>query len=220
MFQEFRTLINIGRDYKPPISYYLGVLLWKLGLRKYSKVKILNKTFKVKYNITWPLLAYGWESQWRNFMETRVKREDVVFDIGAHQGFHTIPLSQLAGRVVAFEPDPNAREVLVENLKMNSVENVDVKPFAIMDYHGKTNLLLFGDSIATTKDRGGDGPVISVPCTTIDQFCMENSIYPSGMKIDVEGAEDQVLRGAKETIQKMNPWILVEQHEYKTKESL
>jgi FkbM family methyltransferase len=143
----------------------------------------------------------------------------VALDVGANVGAYSLVLGQWvapAGRVFAFEPAAAAFAGLVRHLRLNQLDAV-VQPVetAMADRDTCAQFLSAGTSgegrLAGAADRRA-GPTVSV--TTIDSFCMRHGIDPDFIKIDVEGWELAVLRGARETIRRRrgNLALFVEMH--------
>ena len=109
--------------------------------------------------------------------------------------------------MVAFEPDPNARETLERNLAANGVDNVIVAPYAVGDHVGKVRLSASGDSVGHVTRSGG----IEIEQVTFDSFCADQGLTPTVMKIDIEGSEAAALSGS-ETVGRLREY-LVEIHE-------
>jgi FkbM family methyltransferase len=133
-----------------------------------------------------------------------VKPGATVLDIGANLGAYTVLLAQwvgASGRVHAFEPAPSARAGLTRHLHLNGIrDRVVVHPEAVSDRPGTARFRavgMQGDNRLLGSDTT-DG--IDVTTTTIDEFCSASAIRPSFIKLDVEGAELQALRGARSTI--------------------
>jgi FkbM family methyltransferase len=127
-----------------------------------------------------------------------------VLDIGANLGGYTVLLAQWvgpAGRVHAFEPAPGAREGLLRHIRLNDVgDRVEVHAEAMSAGTGRARFRavgLQGDNrlVAGTGDAG-----IEVGTTSIDEFCRAHDVRPGFIKMDVEGAELDALRGARATI--------------------
>ena len=130
----------------------------------------------------------------------------VALDVGANVGAYSTLLGQwvgAAGAVFAFEPAPDTFQGLQAHVRLNRLTSV-VKPVRAAVGEGVSNgrFLVAGSvgegRLASTGDR--DTPGISVPVTTIDEFCAREGIAPDFIKIDVEGSELAALRGARETI--------------------
>jgi FkbM family methyltransferase len=127
-----------------------------------------------------------------------------VLDVGANLGAYTVLLAQwvgASGRVHAFEPAPAARAGLMRHLILNGIrDRVVVHAEALSDRQGSARFRavgMQGDNRLLGADAT-DG--IAVTTTSIDEFCTDNGMVPSFIKLDVEGAELLALRGARSTI--------------------
>jgi FkbM family methyltransferase len=145
---------------------------------------------------------------------------DVFFDVGANVGYYTLLASGRVGeqgRVVAFEPVVRNLAFLHRHLELNRARNVTVLPFACAGESGY-GFFEAGDTVATGhlagSDRGGAPPAAATPVhlVTIDGMVRLLGLRPTVMKIDVEGAEHDVLRGASETLATCRPRIFLSIH--------
>jgi len=138
--------------------------------------------------------------------------KDVVFDIGANVGIYTLLFSDRVGptgRVVAFEPSVRNVAQLRRHLELNHAENVDVVEGAVSDVVGQSAFSDISGSCTGRLDADGD---VLVMTTTIDHFVQSSGLSPSLIKIDVEGSEADVLRGAIGTLRHNRPLLLVATH--------
>jgi FkbM family methyltransferase len=144
-----------------------------------------------------------------------VRPGDAVLDVGANVGFYSLLASRLVGdggRVFAFEPLPRNLFYLRRHLDLNGAGNVAVHAVAVAEATGSEFLDVQGDpSMASFSERG-----LAVPTVSLDQFFDAASAPPpSFVKIDVEGAESRVLRGAKRTLRVNHPTVLLSAHGWK-----
>jgi FkbM family methyltransferase len=159
-----------------------------------------------------------------------VRPGDVVYDCGANLGLYARHLtgSLGAGRVVAFEPMADNREILAANLALGGIaDRVTVLPFALSDEDGTAEFQV--DDMQTTsgtlsKVTGGGasegrrnlrlGPLTTrVPSRRLDTAVAEERLPPPDViKVDVEGAEGLLLRGAAGLLREHRPRLLVELH--------
>ena len=136
-----------------------------------------------------------------------VRSGSVALDVGANVGAYAVLLGQwvgASGRVYAFEPSPVAFRGLVRHIELNARDGV-VTPVAaaVADRDGTGDLIVAGTAGESRLAGGVErGRTLSVPTVTIDSFCAREGLQPSFIKIDVEGAELAVLRGARETIRR------------------
>jgi FkbM family methyltransferase len=131
---------------------------------------------------------------------------NTVLDIGANVGCYSVLFAQWVGhqgRVYAFEPDPSVTAGLARHIALNGVSGV-CAPVASAVAERASSGSLFLDSehgdgrLAVAGDDALAGRIVS--CTSVDDFCSERVLSPDVIKIDVEGAELSVLRGARATI--------------------
>jgi|SRR5580700_6160577 FkbM family methyltransferase len=151
-----------------------------------------------------------WEPQIQKLFSAYIRPNSTVLDIGAHIGTHTLAMSKLVGpngRVIAFEPQPKIFRELFLNMQLNEADNVFFYPAAVGDHKGTIELAPFvWDNEGGTSLLGG-GTGQFVPLITIDSLHLSNV---SLMKIDVEMMENPVLDGAKRTIARCRPIIIIE----------
>jgi FkbM family methyltransferase len=138
---------------------------------------------------------------------TAVHAGDVALDIGANVGAYALLFGQWVGstgRVYAFEPSPAAFSGLVRHIALNQQQHV-VRPIASAVSHldGEADLAM-SDTAGESRliDAATNVPTLKVPTVTIDGFCEREGLAPHLIKIDVEGAELDVLRGARNTIRR------------------
>ena len=133
----------------------------------------------------------------------------VVYDVGAHVGFHALFCGLLAGpsgRVFAFEPDPQCRASLKQQVTANPQLPLVVLPYALSDRRGQLPLDTSKGSSQSRLNAGGN---LLVEATSIDSLVHDAGFPPPQvMKIDVEGHEAAVLRGAKATLARYRPAVL------------
>ncbi len=148
---------------------------------------------------------------------------DVAYDVGAHLGFMSLALSKLVGkvgRVFAFEPIPENRVAIDRLVDMNRLDQViQVTPLALGESNGKKRMLLRESSSMHQLEEAynGKGPniysTVDVESCTLDSFVFERrNPFPQLIKIDVEGAEESVLKGALKTLEVYKPTLVVEIH--------
>ena len=140
-----------------------------------------------------------------------------VLDVGANVGAYSVLFGQWArpgGRVFAFEPAPDAFEGLARHVELNGLA-ATVRPVraAVSERTGEAALLADGMAGTNRLSRSAVRPSM-VETVSIDDFCAREGITPDVIKIDVEGAELDVLRGARETIRRSGSALMlfVEMH--------
>jgi FkbM family methyltransferase len=149
-----------------------------------------------------------------------LKRGDVAVDVGAYRGWYSDRMATRVGpqgRVHAFEPNPDAREVLVSIARHQPA--IAIHPVALSD-HAATGALLrpFVDSARVDAMSSISNPAVAsaahdsveVQITTHDQSLPEDAGRVRFIKIDVEGHEHEALLGAEHCIDVGHPVIVVE----------
>ena len=146
--------------------------------------------------------------------ENFVREGKEVIDIGAHIGMYTVEMGKVAKRVHSFECSPKSFNYLCANILLRDLSyKVSTYNTALSDKKGITKYY-----IRDPKDGGGNGisgfekdihtPTIDVPMIELDTFNLTNINF---IKIDVEGHEEYVLRGAVKTLERNGyPPILFE----------
>lgn len=129
-----------------------------------------------------------------------IKEGEIVMDVGAHVGVFTIKVSEAVGEkglVVAIEPDPNNIALLKENIKINGCNNVIVIGKAAGSSKGKAKLYL--SAISWGHSLYGKGlNFVEAEVDTLDNIASQLKLKKVGfIKINAEGAELEILRGAE-----------------------
>jgi len=142
-----------------------------------------------------------------------LRGKSVVYDIGANVGYYGLVASALLGRtglVIAFEPDQRNIFFLRRHLSLNNIDNVQIVEAAVADCSGTAG---FCQEPNRSMGKLSDDGDIAVRTVTIDDFIRESSVPPPDvMKIDVEGAEMRVLRGAERTLSEVQPTVFLATH--------
>src|ERR687896_1023242 len=134
------------------------------------------------------------------------KEGDIVIDIGAHIGLYTIISSKRVGangKVVAIEADPENFEMLTSNIKLNQLTNIIPLNYAV--YSKETKLKLY-NNYSIMHERIGERTTkfVEANANTLDYILQQQQqvIHVNWIKIDVEGAELEVLKGAQNVLSK------------------
>jgi FkbM family methyltransferase len=147
----------------------------------------------------------------------------VVYDIGAFEGLLTLFFARRASRVVAYEPNPASRARLVENLALNDVNNVTVRPMGIGAGNGVAELIVddlmpggaTADGELADQIRSGLPSVTAsrIEVRALDDDILENDLpAPDFVKIDIEGMEHAALCGMSRTLRERRPRLFIEMH--------
>lgn len=139
--------------------------------------------------------------RWYQALQARGLQGKVAFDVGVNYGYTSAWISRWAERVYTFEPNPNNAAMIREQLRIRQIQNVEHIATAISDHQGEGVLHLKSvDGHHSLGDIGASSTVgtMRVPVTTLDWFAETRGINRvSLLKIDVEGFEPEVLRGAR-----------------------
>lgn len=146
------------------------------------------------------------------------KKHQVLFDIGANIGVHTVQwlnLSSSLKMVYAFEPSQTTKVILEKNIiEHNLNERVTSVSIALADFNGEASFFEAADNAySALKDTGRKliKTTYTVPVQTIDTFITQQQVSKVDfIKIDVEGAEEQVIKGGIETLKKFKPDLFIE----------
>lgn len=156
-----------------------------------------------------------YEAPVARFFIQSLRPESVVLDVGAYIGQYTLLAAKYvsAGHVFAFEPHPESCQRLNVHVDRNRLANVTVVPQAVGQIAGRMPFALTEldfNSRLLSPDRP-DGSVVEVEVTTVDDVVRKAGLQRvNAMKVDVEGAEGLVLRGARETLARFHPLLIVE----------
>lgn len=133
-------------------------------------------------------------------------RKGIAMDIGANTGNHTVFFSRFCNfdEVWAYEPNAGTFDVLQENVANNCKRTVRLFNCAVGDKKGKVNFTDNKENPAINKVTKGKGSTTILPITTVVTVRL--------MKIDVEGYEAKVLKGARGVIERDKPELFVETH--------
>lgn len=142
-----------------------------------------------------------------------------IVDAGAHIGQYTIAAALRVGpqgRVLAFEPSPATRGRLEANVRLNRLENVSVFGLALGDAPGEAHVLPPADSANTGTAAVIEGPSQGADSVRVRRARLDDVLAETGIrsvdviKVDVEGAEADVLAGAKAQLVNARPAVLFE----------
>jgi FkbM family methyltransferase len=149
-----------------------------------------------------------------------------VYDIGGWEGVFSMFFARAvgpAGRVVTFEPNPENRETIAENLRINGFSNVTLLPVALGRQPGEATLAVRAHESGTGSLHEGlksrilkEPGTLEVPVSvdTLDRQVEANRLPPPDfVKIDVEGMELDVLAGMEETLRRHKPRLFIEIHD-------
>jgi FkbM family methyltransferase len=178
-------------------------------------------------NLGEPLRKGSFETAELAFVDRFLRPGMTVLDLGAHHGLYTLLASKRVGRkgrVISFEPSPRERKALRLNLLINLRRNVEVRNMALGGQAGEENLFVVqGNQTGCNSLRppivsSGTSPV-RVRVVRLDDWLAERKIEGIDfIKIDVEGAELETLKGSVQLLERRpRPIILVEVQDIRTR---
>ena len=135
------------------------------------------------------------DSDWNEMRFIRdhlIQPGDVILECGAHHGCATIVFSNWVGhkgQIIAFEPVPKNAYILQKNIELNDRKNIILERKAVGPKTGRCHISGESNSLVSTRGRG-----IEVDMIRLDEY---EHFHPTFLKIDVEGFEIEVLKGAK-----------------------
>lgn len=144
----------------------------------------------------------------KDFLEATISQlntGDVFYDIGSCVGLFTINAATRGVRCIAFEPDPDTRDQLRRNVRLNRKESqVQVLSYAISDHLGFATFHsngLSGSSPSQHNENASYSQHFEVPIETIDHLIETQKIPRANViKIDIEGGEVHAIRGMEKTL--------------------
>lgn len=160
----------------------------------------------------WIFMDGSYEGKWQMQVREFVKGKTFI-DIGSNIGIYPLTLYKETKFIYAFEPEKKNYKRLLHNLKINSIKNVKAFKLAL-GKQVKNNATLH-----ISKDDHGwhslsihyTNGIQKVNVLTLDAFIKKNNLKDIGLiKIDVEGAEYDVVRGSQNTLKKLHPNLLIE----------
>ncbi len=202
-------------------------------MKKFLRWLWYNKKFPILWRYPYGGLVLVWSDEmgiglmrnyeegiWK-FLRQVVKPGWDCLDLGANQGFYTVLLSRLvgpAGHIVAFEPVESERRKLAINLALNGTRSkLRIESIALSDnsgfypyYKGLRGHASRSGLAIPPDETGGDYDTFFVATASLDSYFGWPIERIDLIKIDVEGAELKVLKGAQRVLGKSRPIIIIE----------
>jgi FkbM family methyltransferase len=163
-------------------------------------------------------LSFGvYEKEEHKLVLNMIGDNDIVFDIGANQGWYSLNIAQKypSAKIYAFEPIKKTFDIMAENIRLNNLTNIETFNIGI----GKENSVM---EFNYNKDKSGatsmenilerdDVEKITCNVRTLDSFCYDQKINNIDfIKCDIEGAELFALQGGKNILERNHPKLFVE----------
>lgn len=202
-----------------PIRFASFVLVPAAGQKRLRVRTGPAKGLVFELNPRWDHPA--WEGNYESDVQRQfvkfAKPGAVVYDIGANYGFFCLMGARAGADVIAFEPESENAATLARHAQLNALQNrIWIVPEAVFSHTGDVALEPPAQSGVHGNARANPESTlpttVRVPCTTLDDFTASNPA-PSLVKMDVEGGESDVLKGADRTFRVFRPVLLCEIHD-------
>ncbi len=209
-----------------PIKIILRVIGWEF-------LRILNKPILSRFDRSLSIrlfpndgvarLTYYFdyhEPEIFRFLDKYLKPGMTFIDVGANIGAYTLFAGKrvgLEGKVIAFEPQAETFNRMVENIELNELTNIIAKQIAVGETSGKVEIVKDTDTsksytriMRSTIDQDSHDPnICAINMISLDNYvCSHKLIKIDYLKIDVEGFELHILKGAKHILEKLIPSII------------
>lgn len=163
----------------------------------------------------------AWEGDYESDVQRQfakfAKPGAIVYDIGANYGFFCLLGARIGAQVIAFEPESENAATLARHIQLNGLQDrIRIVRNAVFSYTGDVVLEpppqpgVHGN--ARANPESALSTTVRVACTTLDDFTASNPA-PNLVKMDVEGGESDVLKGADRTFRVFRPVLLCEIHD-------
>lgn len=214
--------------YKKLPNYYNSIINKKYKNQDRFLVNIFGVSFFISvedfYSKKWVFIRCDQgiihEEKATEFLGEKLKDSKCFVDIGAHLGYFSLFASKIIpdGQIFSFELDQINFNLLKKNIELNDCKNVEIYNNAVTDKPGKIEYKRDSDQPMPNIDMLGstsinsNGRIISVDSVVLDDFFKNRVVKPNIVKIDVEGAEMNVLKGMKNLITNYKPMLFLEIH--------
>ncbi|MFN3704670.1 MAG: FkbM family methyltransferase [Thermoflexales bacterium] len=178
--------------------------------------RTLRVTLRLPIWVDYNIYTLGfYEAPLVRFFARSLRPDTVFLDIGAYIGQYTLLAAKYApqGQVIACEPHPESFARLAAHLSRNHLKNAFALQRAVGGQRVERALLCLSDQISDSEItlQPSDESFIEVPMITLDEIVHEFGLQKVDLvKIDVEGMEGAVLRGAEETLSRFRPLLIIE----------
>lgn len=206
------------------------LILWLQLVKKLLGSNSLNFTIRTGVNqgYSWKFYSNSnnefvlgtWEQTMQDIFLRFIKQGDSVYDLGAHQGFLAMLASRLIngeGKVYAFEPLPSNFNRMEENIQRNAIKNCVLYNVAVSDSSKLVKFSSSQEDVSNTYIKSSPAfqskSFVEVKAVSLDELLEKNELTPPDfIKIDVEGAELDVLKGAAKILKVHSPILYLETH--------
>lgn len=214
-----------------PLCYLRGMWMSKIAFPfwKGSSEVIAETFFGANIRIALPAGLDIWlchakthdsEIRLAKYLIKTIEKGITFLDIGAHYGYFSLLSAQLGAKVIAAEAATSLLPLLTKNL--GDFANTTLIHSAVSDRDGELTFYEFEGSFSEYNSfsveaylhqkwfRNHPPKEIIVPCQSVETLCRTFNLYPDIIKIDVEGAEELVIRGARHPLSTGKPIVVME----------
>jgi FkbM family methyltransferase len=160
---------------------------------------------------------YGAELHFAKFLIKNLGPDDVFYDVGANRGFYTFLGAELASETHSFEPMPGLADDIRASIRAE--DRITINPVALSDADGSTDFFITKSTMVNTINASVAEHIatqnyytvrkLKVPTVTLDAY-VQTHAKPTIIKIDAEGAEEQILKGGFDFFASHAPIIAME----------
>lgn len=172
----------------------------------------------LKPSPSWPTALWegGYEPDVQATVDAQLRPGAVFYDVGGGIGLYSLLAARKGARVLVFEPHPDNARCIPRPARLNSFENsIQVIPMAAHSVSGEITMEFAQHGSQMAPRGSGDKrrrKTLQVPCVTLDEFS-QTQPPPTLVKVDVEGAESEVLKGAVHLFERVRPRLICEVHD-------
>ena len=160
-----------------------------------------------------------WELDFAEALENNIKSGWIWYDIGGYKGYYAVVMAlKGAAEVFIFEPMPANAAMINKLISLNPHLPIKLKQTAISDTGGQSTFKIMREETmgkltgSTFREEEEEMRQLTVECITLDELIKSGVPEPDFIKIDVEGAEEFVLKGAMEMLKRKKPFLMIEIH--------
>ncbi len=160
-----------------------------------------------------------WELEFANSLQNNVQPGWICYDIGGYKGYYAgVMALKGASKVYVFEPMPSNAKKIKQLVALNDKLPLVLEEKAVSDVEGMVSFKLMPEETmgkltkSSFQQNEKEASELKVQCTTLDALVAQGYPEPDFIKIDVEGAEEFVLKGGSELLKNKKPLLMIEIH--------
>jgi FkbM family methyltransferase len=187
---------------------------WNSALARAESLRASHELPELQYApsadwvIPWMYASVFVLEQYHYVGAVEVREGDVFLDCGACCGETAVWAARRgAGKIYAFEPNPDSHGYLRANAEIHGLNRITLVPVGVGATSSRMSMVIEAGNIGGTRLVEDAGGAVSV--TALDDWCRDNAVRPDFIKMDVEGAEVNALRGARQVITTYKPRLAV-----------